>query len=132
MIVIQPNVTDPFTEGDTVTLACTASGVPYPTVQWYKDGVLLTNDSLTTIYNDEFDRDELQFTSSILELCSVNEDDIGTYSCLASNSAGNDSIEFDVQVRLGTLVQRKHLPFFVFNITCSVSLQEKSVLSSHQ
>ena len=101
MIVIQPNVTDPFTEGDTVSLACTASGVPYPTVQWYKGGVLLTNESLTSIYNEEFESSGLQFTSSILELCSVNEDDVGTYSCQASNSAGNDSIEFDVQVMLG-------------------------------
>ena len=99
--MIRPNVTDPFTEGDTVSLACTASGRPYPTIQWYKDGVLLTNESLTSIYNEEFESNGLLFTSSILELCSVDEDNIGRYSCQASNSAGNDSIEFDIDVQLG-------------------------------
>ena len=99
--MIRPNVTDPFAEGDTVSLACTASGRPYPTIQWYKDGVLLTNESLTSVYNEEFESNGLLFTSSILELCSVDEDDIGTYSCQASNSAGNDSIEFNIDVKLG-------------------------------
>ena len=100
-IVISPsNVTDPFTEGDTVTFACSASGRPYPTIQWYKDGVMLTNDSqLTSIYNEEFENSGLLFTSSILELCGVGEDDSGTYSCVASNLAGNDTMEFEVQVQ---------------------------------
>ena len=101
-IVIRPNVTEPFTEGDTVSLVCTASGRPYPMIQWYKDGVLITNESLTFIYNEEFESNDLLFTSSILELCSVDEDDVGTYSCRASNSAGNDSIEFDIAVQLGS------------------------------
>ena len=100
-IVVSPNVTGPFTEGDTVALACTATGRPYPTIQWYKDGVLLTNESLTTIYNEEVEQNGLFFTTSILEVCSVGADDRGSYSCMASNSAGNDSFDFDVQVMLG-------------------------------
>ena len=100
-IVVSPNVTDPLTEGDTVALACTATGRPYPTVQWYKDGVLLTNESLTTIYNEEFEENGLLFTTSILEVCSVSADDRGSYRCVASNSVGNDSFDFDIQVMLG-------------------------------
>ena len=102
-IVIRPNVTEPFTEGDTVQLVCTATGRPYPMIQWYKDGVLITNEtsSLTSIYNEEFENNGLLFTSSILEMCSVGADNRGTYSCLALNAAGNDSAEFDVQVMLG-------------------------------
>ena len=101
MIVVSPNVTDPFTEGDTVALACTATGRPYPTIQWYKDGVLITNDSLTSIYNEEVENNGLLFTTSILEVCSVGSENIGSYSCVAGNSAGNDSFDFDVQVMLG-------------------------------
>ena len=84
-----------------MALACTATGRPYPTIQWYRDGLLLMNESLTTIYSEEVEQNGLLFTTSILEVCSVGADDIGTYSCVASNSAGNDSFEFDVQVMLG-------------------------------
>ena len=100
-IVIHPNVTNPFTEGDTMAIACTATGRPYPTIQWYKDGVLLTNKSLTTIYNDKVEQNSLLFTTSILEVWSVGADDRGTYSCVAENPAGNDTSEFDIQVMLG-------------------------------
>ena len=101
--MIRPNVTEPFVEGDTVQLVCTATGRPYPMIQWYKDGVLITNDtsSLTSIYNEQSESNDLLFTSSILEVCSVGADSSGTYSCLALNSAGNDSVEFEVEVTLG-------------------------------
>ena len=99
--MIRPNVTDPFTEGDTVSLVCTATGRPYATIQWYKDGTEITNGSLTSIYNEQFDGNGLLFTSSILEVCSVGPDDRGTYSCVASNFAGNDSVDFEVQVQAG-------------------------------
>ena len=104
-IVIQPNVTGPFTEGDTVVLACSATGLPRPSIQWYKDGVLLMNESLTSIYTEEFENNGLLFTTSILELCSVGGDDVGTYSCQATNNIGNDSVEFEVQVMLGLDIQ---------------------------
>ena len=99
--MIRPNVTDPFTEGDTVSLVCTATGRPFATIQWYKDGIELTNGSLTSIYNEQFEGNGLLFTTSILEVCSVGSEDSGTYSCIASNFVGNDSVEFDVLVQLG-------------------------------
>ena len=102
VIVVRPSVTEPLTEGVTVMLACTALGVP--SIQWYKDGLLLMNESLIAIYNEEFENSDLLFTMSILELCSVGGDDEGTYSCQATNSAGNTSVEFEVQVMLGMFV----------------------------
>ena len=101
--MIRPNVTEPFLEGDTISFVCTATGRPYPMIQWYKDGVLITNDtsSLTSIYNEEFEQGGLLFTSSILEVCSVDAGNTGTYSCLTVNAAGNDSVEFDVLVQNG-------------------------------
>ena len=103
--MIRPNVTDPLTEGDTVSLVCTATGRPYATIQWYRDGQEITNGSLTSIYNEQFENNGLLFTSSILEVCSVGPDDRGTYSCVASNFAGNDSAEFEVQVQAGTYIR---------------------------
>ena len=117
VIVVRPNVTDPFTEGDTIALACTATGRPYPTIQWYKDGVLLTNGSLISIYDEQFENGGLLFTSSILEVCSVGIADNGTYSCVATNSAGNDSVDFDVQVMLGKYI---FLCIDVYNILCDL------------
>ena len=99
--MIRPNVTDPFTEGDTVSLVCTATGRPFAMIQWYKDGMEITNDSLITIYNEQFEGNGLMFTTSILEVCSVGSENSGTYSCVASNLAGNDSVEFEVQVQQG-------------------------------
>ena len=101
--MISPNVTDPFTEGDTISLVCTATGRPFANIQWYKDGTEITNGTLTSIYNEQFEANGLLFTSSILEVCSVGPGDAGAYSCLASNLAGNDSVDFEVQVRAGTL-----------------------------
>ena len=101
MIVVQPNVTEPLTAGVTVMLACSALGVPRPSIQWYKDGLLLLNESLTSIHTEEFENRDLLFTISFLELCSVEE---GTYSCQATNSVGNTSVEFEVQVMLGMFV----------------------------
>ena len=101
--MIRPNITEPFLEGDTINLVCTATGRPFPTIQWYRNGVLLTNDSLslTSIYDEQLESSGLLFTSSILEICSVRANDTGTYSCQAFNPAGNDSVEFGIQIEPG-------------------------------
>ena len=104
-IIVGPNVTDPFTEGDTMAVACTATGRPYPTIQWYKDGVLLVNESLIMIYNEVVEQNGLLSTTSILEVYSVGADDHGSYRCVASNSAGNDSFDFDIYVTPGMYMQ---------------------------
>ena len=85
------------------------------------------NESLTSIYTEESETNGLLFTTSILELCSVGVDGTGTYSCQATNAAGNDSIEFEVQVRQGKLgITSKYTQFsvilFVFQVKQVLSL----------
>ena len=81
-------------------MICIAIGRPYATILWYKDGTEITNGSLISIYNEQFEGSGLLFTSSILEVCRVGPENSGSYSCVASNFAGNDSIEFEVQGKL--------------------------------
>ena len=104
-IVIQPNTTEPLNEGNTALLVCIAVGVPYPSIQWYKDDELITwNGSLTSVYDETSEHSTLLFTTSILELCSLNGNDTGTYSCIAMNEAGNSSTTVDIQINLGKYV----------------------------
>ena len=55
------------------------------------------NGSLLTIYPKEFEN----VTLSMLELCGLAVNDSGTYSCQATNSAGNASVEFEIIVLPG-------------------------------
>lgn len=59
------------TAGASVTLTAAASGVPTPTYQWKKDGVEITG-----------------ATNATLSFSSVQTTDAGTYSVVATNSAG--------------------------------------------
>ena len=105
--MIYPNVTDSLmvdSERHTVLMVCViTTGYPYTSVMWYKDGNEITNNSQTSIYDEQFERNGLLFTSSILEICSVGPEDSGSYSCVARNRAGNDSREFELEIQWGEL-----------------------------
>jgi len=75
---VAPEITDQSTDttvdiGDSVSLFITATGTPSPTYQWYKDGDLLPGET----------NDTLEFTAT--------SDDVGTYTCVATNIAGDDT-----------------------------------------
>lgn len=70
-------------------LACTASGVPTPTVRWFKDG-------------EEINRVGYQVLSNgTLRITSVSVDDSGVYECIVSNKAGrtNTNVTLDVHCK---------------------------------
>ena len=61
------------TNGSTVTIECTAGGIPSDfTYQWMKNGVIISGD-----------------TESTLTISSVTTGDIGEYKCTPSNSLGS-------------------------------------------
>ena len=77
---IQPIADEAIIEGGSVTLFCNASGMPSPSVLWFKvGGVELTN------------RSELVLTN-------ISRNEAGEYRCEASNLCGNatESARVDV------------------------------------
>ena len=67
--------------GDTVTLLCSASGLPEPRLSWYK--------------NNELYRD----SGSSLTISSVTSLDSGVYTCMAQNMVGSASVKYRIMVR---------------------------------
>ncbi|XP_070774234.1 obscurin [Enoplosus armatus] len=70
--------------GQTVKLACKATGVPKPMVTWYKDGRTVEADPHHIIIEDPDG-------SCTLILDNMTADDSGQYMCFATSAAGNAS-----------------------------------------
>ncbi|CAB1448560.1 unnamed protein product, partial [Pleuronectes platessa] len=70
--------------GQTVKLACKVTGMPKPTVTWYKDGRAVEADPHHIIIEDPDG-------SCTLILDNMTADDSGQYMCFATSSAGNAS-----------------------------------------
>jgi hypothetical protein len=65
-------------EGQTVTLVCSVSGKPTPTVQWYKDGQVLNISADPRLTKDP--------GSSSLTITNLIRSDEGGYVCTATNN----------------------------------------------
>ncbi|XP_063699652.1 vascular endothelial growth factor receptor kdr-like isoform X2 [Culicoides brevitarsis] len=70
--------------GDSVQLFCDVEGIPPPEIEWTKDGVLLTNETLNLWIGKEGDR-------SILRITAVKVDHEGEYRCKVENKDGMDA-----------------------------------------
>ena len=84
--------------GDTVMLTCVSYQSP---ITWSQEGVELVNDSMRiTVYQDQIEENGLSFYQSILQICSTESSDSGTYSCNADGGdRGNSSISFQLTVQ---------------------------------
>eukprot|EP00079_Xenopus_tropicalis_P024320 XP_012816895.1 PREDICTED: hemicentin-1 [Xenopus tropicalis] len=72
------------------SLYCETNAVPPPTITWYKDDKLLTPSNRAFILPG----------GHILQIARAQEDDAGTYTCVAVNEAGRDSMHYNVRVLL--------------------------------
>ena len=85
--------------GDTVLLTCVANGDLPLSISWSREGTVLLNDSQRiTIYEEEIEEGGITFVQSVLQICSAETDDAGSYSCNADNTAGNDTANFELTV----------------------------------
>uniref|UniRef100_A0A3Q3K3Y4 Hemicentin 1 n=1 Tax=Monopterus albus TaxID=43700 RepID=A0A3Q3K3Y4_MONAL len=74
----------------TLTLECAAEAFPSPALQWYKDGQILQADGHVSITAN----------GRIVQIKHAQVSDTGRYTCVATNIAGEDEKDFDVNIQV--------------------------------
>ncbi|XP_062920094.1 hemicentin-1 isoform X2 [Mobula hypostoma] len=88
-------------QGENVKLVCAADGIPRPSVQWLKDSKLL---------NDTDDkRIRVSSNGSTLHINRTMTTDIGKYTCVASNSAGEEDRIFNLNVYVPPVIHSNQM-----------------------
>uniref|UniRef100_A0A8C9UEL9 Hemicentin 1 n=1 Tax=Serinus canaria TaxID=9135 RepID=A0A8C9UEL9_SERCA len=81
-----------------LTLECEAHAIPAAAISWYKDGQPLQADEHVLI----------QSSGHTLHIKEAQVSDTGRYTCLASNIAGEDELEFDVNIQVPPSFQKSY------------------------
>ncbi|XP_064650190.1 hemicentin-1-like isoform X2 [Lineus longissimus] len=90
-----------FARGDTATLVCEAMGIPRPKITWFKGEQKLADLSFIQAFDSE------------LYILVVQDQDAGSYTCVATNEAGEDSATIDLEIGLAP---RSGVPFYSVGI----------------
>lgn len=77
--------------GDPLVLRCRFSGIPHPTITWYKSGDVITSEG-------ENARISLHENNTELNIHNVKREDQGKYECVAGNRVGRTSIETILEI----------------------------------
>lgn len=102
-LLLTPNSSIEVETGDTVDYVCVGYGGNESTnILWKFQENDLLNGTLVGIYEDQVTVSGLTFTVSTLELCSVNLEDSGLYSCTVITSRDSTSINFTMNVVVHT------------------------------
>ena len=92
--------------GDVVTFQCVATGIPAPSITWFRNGMELSNSRVT--FGDpsestttDGDGEMILQTTRTLNLSMTEDGDSGSYECRGSNGAtpGEDSESLDLIVQ---------------------------------
>ncbi|KAG5850585.1 hypothetical protein ANANG_G00084020 [Anguilla anguilla] len=75
---------------NTLTLECEAQAIPTPKLLWYKDGQLLKADDHVTI----------SANGRTVQIKQAQVSDTGRYTCVATNIAGEDEKDYDVNIQV--------------------------------
>ncbi|XP_073903349.1 hemicentin-1 isoform X3 [Castor canadensis] len=81
---------------NTLTLECEAYAIPSASLSWYKDGQLLKSD----------DHVNIAANGHTLQIKEAQISDTGRYTCVASNLAGEDELDFDVNIQVPPSFQK--------------------------
>ncbi|XP_037536631.1 hemicentin-2 [Nematolebias whitei] len=79
-----------------LTLSCMAKGFPEPKVHWFKDGQLLTGNHPA----------DIQENGNFLHIENALLTHEGQYTCVVTNSAGEDKRDFHVTIQVPPIFQR--------------------------
>ncbi|XP_078687492.1 hemicentin-1-like isoform X2 [Branchiostoma floridae x Branchiostoma belcheri] len=96
-VLVKPQISGPepptpmiVQVGTSLSLECISNGVPAPTVQWRKDGALLSSDGRLTLLS----------RGQLLNINTAIQNDEGLYTCVASNEGGQASRSFRVNIHV--------------------------------
>ncbi|NXC61674.1 HMCN1 protein, partial [Aleadryas rufinucha] len=92
-----------------LTLECKAHAIPAAAISWYKDGqaiLILISLTLQPLQGDEHVL--IQGRGHTLHIREAQVSDTGRYTCLASNIAGEDELEFDVNIQVPPSFQKPY------------------------
>ncbi|KAK3506808.1 hypothetical protein QTP70_028372 [Hemibagrus guttatus] len=81
---------------NTLTLECEAQAIPVPTLHWYKDGQILKADGRISVTPN----------GRIVQIKQAQVSDTGRYTCVATNIAGEDEKDFDVNIQVPPSFQK--------------------------
>ena len=100
MVTYVTNETNP------VTFQCTATGVPTPSITWYRNGTILlpSKDSHITIFIKQLFSSGLYQVIQSLTINTTTDHDSGNYSCMGNNTVSSDTATFELIVQ-GTCAQ---------------------------
>ncbi|EJD74527.1 CAMK/MLCK protein kinase [Loa loa] len=93
-------------EGDKLTLVCAITGVPNPSVKWFKNDKILNETDCTTKYENG---------TCTLTIASVKPCDAGVYKCTAENISGTSRSECKVHIQQAETMKIK--PYFEKSLT---------------
>uniref|UniRef100_A0A8C6DLM4 Hemicentin-1 n=1 Tax=Moschus moschiferus TaxID=68415 RepID=A0A8C6DLM4_MOSMO len=104
LIQVPPNVADAEIPsevsvllGENVELVCNANGIPTPLIQWLKDG--------KPIVNSETERIRVTADGSTLNIYGALPSDMGKYTCVATNPAGEEDRIFNLNVYVSPAIR---------------------------
>ena len=119
------NFTLTVNETEVALFECTATGIPPPTISWYRNGMELGGDTRITLSNHttptlvQGDGGMVYSVSRTLMLADTRDDGSDTYTCRASNIVENDTQDFE-------LVVQSELNISVVIVNIDVSLHSSS------
>ena len=105
------NFTYTSNETNPISLECSASGIPAPTISWFRvnqpRSTLLTNGTQSLISPPQVDntyelpggRGTAFLVTSTLTIPATQDEDSGQYACQAVNEFGNETREFELIVQ---------------------------------
>ncbi len=89
-----------LSEGETALLACVGYGLPTAEVTWMRNGQTIMNSSLVSVIEEDVVQEGKVFRQSVLQLCSVEVSDSGSYLCVVSNGLSDANFTVNLLVTL--------------------------------
>ena len=102
-IIAHPDEQVETNTGGNIALTCVASGNPVPHINWSRNGSTLNtvnNSSRIAVYEKLRVQGGVVLVTSILEICSTEEEDSGWFSCEAYSEKGihSDTYTFSLSI----------------------------------